>query len=148
MISRIFLVPRPRPLQVVIFAGMNAYLKYFIRYSIFLALVAAALYYWNTSQPPQKVHPLSWGIFAFFAILFFLFHIFLLNAENKKPGVFVRRFMGVSTVRLFILLIIIVIYAVSNHLLATLFIFHFLIFYFLFAAFEIASLYGHFKPKN
>jgi hypothetical protein len=81
-------------------------------------------------------------------VLFFLLHLFLLNAENKKPGVFVRRFMGVSTIRLFLLLIIIVAYAATNHLLATLFILHFLVFYFLFSGFEIVSLYRHFKPKN
>ena len=127
---------------------MNSYTKYFISYSAFLVLIAAALYYWNTSQPPQKVHPLSWTIFGFFAVLFFLLHLFLLDAENKKPGVFVRRFMGVSTIRLFLLLIIIVAYAATNHLLATLFILHFLVFYFLFAGFEIASLYSHFKPKS
>lgn len=127
---------------------MNSHTKYFLRYSIFLALIAAALYYWNTSQPVQKVHPLSWGIFGFFAVIFFFMHLFLLNAEDKKPGVFVRRFMGVSTIRLFVLLGIIVLYSMTHATLATLFIWHFLIFYFLFAAFEIGSLYNHFKPKT
>ncbi len=127
---------------------MNSYTKYFVRYSLFLALIASTLYYWNYSQPVINVHPQSWIIFAFYSILFFFLHLFLLNAEDKKPGVFVRRFMGVSTIRLFALLAIIVLYAMSHKTLATLFIWHFLIFYFVFAAFEIASLYNHFKPKN
>ena len=130
------------------FAPMNSHTKYYLRYSVFLALVAAALYYWNYSQPGNKVHPLSWIIFGGFAVMFFVLHLFLLNAENKKPGVFVRRFMGVSTMRLFVLLAIIVLYSMTHPLLATLFIWHFLVFYFLFAAFEIASLYNHFKPKR
>ncbi len=127
---------------------MNSHKKYFLRYSLFLALIAAALYYWNFSQPIHKTHPLSWGIFGFFALLFFLLHLFLLNAEHKKAGVFVRRFMAVSTIRLFVLIAIIVLYSISYPPLATLFVWHFLLFYFAFAAFEIASLYNHFKPKN
>jgi hypothetical protein len=127
---------------------MNSHTKYFTTYSVFLALIAGALYFWNDSQPIEHKHPLSWYIFGFFALMFFLLHLFLLNAENKKPGVFVRRFMGVSTIRLFVLLGIIVLYSITYPYLATLFIWHFLIFYFLFAAFEIASLYTHFKPKK
>ena len=130
------------------FAVMNSHTKYYFRYSIFLALVAAALFCWNISQPEKFVHPLSWVIFGFFSVLFFLLHLFLLNAEDKKPGVFVRRFMGISTVRLFVLLIILVIYSMTHPTLAGLFIWHFLAFYFLFAGFEIGSLYNHFKPKR
>jgi hypothetical protein len=127
---------------------MNSHTKYYLRYSIFIALIAAALYYWNYSQPVKNVHPSSWIIFGGFAGMFFLLHLFMLDAENKKPGVFVRRFMGVSTIRLFVLLAIIVLYSMTHASLATLFIWHFLVFYFLFAAFEIASLYNHFKPKR
>ncbi|MEO5644774.1 MAG: hypothetical protein ABIQ40_03150 [Bacteroidia bacterium] len=127
---------------------MTSHTKYFLRYSIFLALIAAALYFWNESQPVQKVHPLSWGIFGFFAVLFFFLHLFLLNAEDKKPGVFVRRFMAVSTIRLFVLVMIMVIYSLLQPLYARSFLLHFLVFYFAFAIFEIASLYHHFKPKT
>src|ERR1035437_5837929 len=119
---------------------MSALAKYFLRYFIFLILVACALFYWNYSQPLEKTLPLSWGIFGFFAIVFLLIHLFLLNSENKKPGVFIRRFMGTSTLRLFVFVIIIVFYAITHKAQATLFILYFLVFYFLFAAFEIASL--------
>jgi hypothetical protein len=133
---------------VAIFVTMSSHVKYYFRYSIFLALIAAALYYWNYSQPVRNVHPDSWIIFGFFALLFFLLHLFLLNAEDKAPGVFVRRFMAVSTIRLFVLVIIMVLYSMTHAIFATLFIWHFLIFYFVFAIFEIAALYNHFKPKK
>ncbi len=130
------------------FATMTTLTKHFLLYSIFLALIAGALFYWNYSQPIENVLSASWGVFAFFAVSFLLNHLSLLNAENKKPGVFIRRFMGTSTLRLFVFVIIIVLYAMTHKTQAHLFILHFLIFYFLFATFEIATLYNHFRPKE
>lgn len=127
---------------------MTALQKYFLQYSILLLVVASALCYWNFTQAPVNVLGISWIIFGFFAIVFFSLHLFLVNAENKRPGVFVKRFMGISTIRLFAMLVIIVLYAMSHKQLATLFIWHFLAFYFVFSGFEIATLYNHFKKKN
>ncbi|CAN5300772.1 hypothetical protein BH09BAC5_BH09BAC5_00580 [soil metagenome] len=127
---------------------MNSRKQYFIRYLIFLLLVATGLFFWNTEQTAAFTHPQSWLIFGFYAILFLLLHLFMLNAENKKPAVFVRRFMGVSTMRLFSMLVIITLYAITHKSLAVVFIWHCLIFYFLFAAFEIVSLFNQFKRKE
>ena len=128
--------------------AMPALQKYFISYSIFLAAVALGLYAYIRTQPAEHVHPLAWPLFGFFAVVYLLSHLFLLNAEDKKAGVFIRRFMGTSSLRLFVFLLILVFYAFANHALATLFIWHFLAFYFPFTVFEIASLYGHFRPKK
>jgi len=126
---------------------MSPLKKYSLTYSIFLALVAAALYYWNSISSPEKILPVSYLLFAFFAIVFFLNHLYLLNAENKKADVFIRRFMGTTALRLFLFLIIMLVYAVTHKALATLFIWHVLIFYFAFTVFEIVSLYRHFQKK-
>jgi cobalamin biosynthesis protein CobD/CbiB len=127
---------------------MQAIAKYLLRYSIFLLLIASALFYWNNSQPAEKIHPLSWIIFGAFAIAYFLNHIYLLNAENKKAEVFIRRFMGTTVLRLFVFIIIIMAYALTHKTLARLFIWHILVFYFFFTVFEVALLYNHFKRKN
>ncbi|HET6992810.1 MAG TPA: hypothetical protein VFJ43_15860 [Bacteroidia bacterium] len=127
---------------------MSARTNYFLLYSIYLVLIASALFYWNSSQPAEKTHPLSWIIFGGFAIAYFLNHIYLTNAEDKKPEVFIRRFMGTTALRLFLFMIIMLAYAVTHKALANLFIWHILIFYFLFTGFEIALLYNHFKKKK
>lgn len=126
---------------------MSALTKYLIAYFIFLCAVGGALYYHNSISEPLKVHPLSFYIFGFFALVFLLNHIFLLNADNKKPAVFIRRFMASSALRLFLFVIIIVGYAVTHKSLAVLFIWHVLIFYFLFTVFEVISLYLHSRKK-
>jgi hypothetical protein len=128
---------------------MPAISKYILRYSIYLALIASALFYWNYSQPSEKVLlPLSWILFGFFAIGYCLNHIYLVNSENKRPEIFIRRFMGTTVLRLFVLMIIMVVFAMTHKTLANLFIWHMLVFYFLFTAFEIAVLYSHFQKKN
>ena len=114
---------------------------------IFLACIAGGLYFWNATAAPEKVHPLSYYLLGFFAIVFYLNHLFLLNAENKKPAVFIRRFMATTALRLFLFVIIMLAYAITHKPLANLFIWHILVFYFAFTIFEIASLYRHFQKK-
>ena len=126
---------------------MSALTKYSLSYLIFLAFIGGGLWYWNSTAAPEKVHPLSYFIFAFFALVFFLNHLYLLNAENKKPAIFIRRFMATTAMRLFLFMIIMLSYAVTHKVLANLFIWHILVFYLTFTVFEIASLYRHFRKK-
>ncbi len=120
---------------------------YLIRFVIFLAVVAGLLLAWNYSRP-EKALPVAWGLLAFFAVASFGSHLFLLNAEDKRPAVFVRRFMGTTTVRLFVFIIILAGYSFTHVPQAVSFILHFLVFYLVFTAFEITMLYRHFRPKN
>jgi hypothetical protein len=126
---------------------MSPITKYSISYLIFLAVLGGALFYWNATVPPAKVHPWSFYILGFFAIVFFLNHVFLLNAEDKRPAVFIRRFMATTALRLFLFMIVMLSYAVTHKELANLFIWHILVFYLSFTVFEIVSLYRHFQKK-
>lgn len=126
---------------------MNSTVRYLLFYTIFLALAAAALFAWNTNAAPNHTHPLSWGIYGFFAIAYLASHFFIMGSDGKKPAVFVRRFMAATTIRLMTFLGILVTYAFLNRELAVPFISHFLVFYFAFTVFEVASLYSHFR-KN
>jgi len=126
---------------------MSPIKKYLIHYSLFIVLVAIALFYWNGSQGVQKTHPQSWIIYGLFVLVYLLNHLYLTLYENKNPAVFVRRFMGSTALRLFLFFSIMLGYAVTHKALANLFIWHILIFYFIFTVFEIVRLYNHFKKK-
>lgn len=119
----------------------------FVRLGIFSAILAAGLFAWNHFAPPQNTHPLSWGILAFF-ILITAFIDFLLTRPGRSPQSFVRTFMAVTTLKLFLFLLILVLYAFVDREGAFVFIFHFLVFYLLFTAFEVAVLMRHFRPKS
>jgi hypothetical protein len=120
---------------------------YLIRFVIFLAVVAGLLYAYQHFNPAEAL-PIAWGLLGFFAVASFGAHLFLLNAEDKRPAVFVRRFMGTTTVRLFVFIIILAGYSFTHVPQAVSFILHFLVFYLVFTAFEITMLYRHFRPKN
>ncbi len=120
---------------------------YLVRFVIFLAIAAGLLSAWNYARPEHAL-PIAWGLLAFFALASFASHLFLLNAEDKRPAIFIQRFMATTTVRLFVFIIILAGYSFTHKPQAVLFILHFLVFYFVFTTFEITMLYRHFRPKN
>jgi hypothetical protein len=75
-------------------------------------------------------------------------HFILLRSGQGDPKAFVRMFMGLTTFKLFIFLLVIVAYAFTHKATAVSFILHFLIFYLLFTTFEVVLLYKHFLPKR
>ena len=127
---------------------MNATSRYLLQYAVFLLLLAGALYFWNIKAPLDRISPAAWPLLGFLALAYLGSHFFMLGANGKKPGVFVRRFMGSTTIRLFLFLGIIVTYAFFNKGTAPVFIVHFLVFYVAFTAFEVASLYRHFRKND
>lgn len=125
---------------------MSANSRFLLFYSVFVALVAGGLAIWNgNSAASQQLVPLSWYLFGFFVAAYLGSHFFIQASDDKKPAVFVRRFMATSALRLFMFIILIVAYAFTHKVTATVFIFHFLLFYLAFTAFEVATLYRHFR---
>ena len=129
---------------------MSANSRFLLFYFIFVALVFGGLWLWNSnSAASQQLVPVSWYMLGFFAAAYLGSHFFIQSTDDKKPAVFVRRFMATSALRLFLFIIIIVAYAFTHKATATVFIFHFLFFYLAFTALEVATLYRHFRrPAN
>lgn len=126
----------------------TAFKSFLVRLLMFSALVGGALAAWNAFMPVWRQHPLSWALFGFFVVITALVHYILLRSGEGDPKAFVRMFMGLTTFKLFIFLVVIVLYAFANKALAVQFIIHFLVFYLLFTTFEVALLYKHFLPKR
>ncbi|HLG04071.1 MAG TPA: hypothetical protein VI731_10785, partial [Bacteroidia bacterium] len=89
--------------------------RYFTRYAIYVLILAAALLAWNRYAPEGKTHSWSWAILIFLALVYAGGHLYLAAVSNdKNPNRFVRRFMTLTTLRLFVFLIIIVLFAFSG----------------------------------
>src|SRR4030095_13154357 len=69
------------------------------------------------------------------------FHSGLERASAKSGQVFVRYFMGATSVKLLVFMMIIIIYALLNRPTAFAFIMHFFIFYLLYTVFEVYFAY-------
>lgn len=126
----------------------TAFKSFLVRLLVFSAIVGGGLAVWNALMPVWKQHPQSWALFAFFVVITAVVHYILLRSGEGDPKAFVRMFMGLTTFKLFIFLIVIVLYAFTNKALAAHFIIHFLVFYLLFTTFEVALLYKHFLPRG
>lgn len=80
----------------------------------------------------------AWYILLYYAVFTFATHTWL--TRNQDPKTFIMRFLGVTGIKLFLNLIIILIYGLSHRKTAVSFAIFFLGIYFLFTFFESYSL--------
>lgn len=94
---------------------------------------------------PGKVDTVSWMIFLYFLVVTVLFHVGLLRSAEARPQVFVRYYIGSTTLKLMFHLAVILVYSLFNKPDAVRFIITFMIFYFVFTAFEVSVVWKKFK---
>jgi hypothetical protein len=108
---------------------------------IFTALCAVLLFFWNYFTPENLHHSLSWVILAFFSISTFVVHLYLSKSAEGDPKAFVGKFMGVTGLKLFLYLIVLIILLLTDRDHVRAIALYFLVMYFLFTVFEVSSLY-------
>lgn len=118
--------------------------NFYTRLGIFSALVGGGLFAWNQNARPVYTHPLSWVMLGFF-ILVTAGVFMIITRPGRTTQQFVRTFMAVTTMKLFLFLIILTLYGFVDRERAFVFIFHFLVFYFLFTIFEVVALMRQMK---
>lgn len=114
-------------------------------FSIVIAIISAAIFYFVI---PQFYLPLFPFLILFFVIVTIGVHIVLTKAGKKTIRQFSTFHMGSVTVKLFIYLIFLVAYALSNKEQAIPFIITFFILYVLFTFFETYSLLNSLKTET
>ena len=119
-------------------------LKYILKLSGVSFFVGAGIYCWNFFSLTFS-NPHIWFILPYFVLFTMINHYWLTNKDDAKQ--FTVRFMGSTGIKLFVNLIIILIYGLNNKRGAIPFALAFLIIYFLFTFFEISQLLKHFKTK-
>ncbi|MGZ4053469.1 MAG: hypothetical protein ACXVPU_00030 [Bacteroidia bacterium] len=119
--------------------------SFFIKLTLFSAVSFGALWLCQRFATPAFQTNLFWVIWLFFIVTTALIHIVLIKAAAQDPKKFVNYFMGITSLKLFAYLIIIIIYALLNRAGAQGFIVCFLLSYFLYSGFEVVTLIKHFK---
>ena len=119
--------------------------SFYIQLALFSAAAFGILYLWQQYTSLRFQTNIGWLIVLFFIVATAFIHIMLTKASEESPKKFIMYFMTLTGVRLFGYLIIIMIYAVLKREAALGFTLLFLLMYFLFSAFEVATLLKLFK---
>jgi len=110
----------------------------FLKAILVFSLLIAGLIYWSSlTFFAGKINHITWLLFGYINVLILLFHAGLLRAARGKPQAFVRYYMGATTFKLLIHIVVILLYCLFNRSEAVRFIVTFLIFYILFTGFEV-----------
>lgn len=121
--------------------------KYIIRlliFSLFIALIAFALYATVLSQFYLPVMP--W-VLLFFVLISLATHYILIKSGESRITKFSTSFMGVTSIKLFLYLIFIVVYLINDKSNALVFVISFFILYLLFTVFETSTLLKDLNKK-
>ncbi len=119
--------------------------SFYISLAIFSLAVLGALLLFQHYASARFQTSFFWIIWAFFVGSTALIHFILTKAAEQDPKKFVNYFMGITALKLFTYLIIIMVFGLLNRDNAIGFIICFLITYFLYSIFEVATLMKHFK---
>jgi hypothetical protein len=113
----------------------NSLSKFFL--SILLFSLALAVIGFALSKMTDIVRPHIFTILLYFFIVTIIFHIGLVKSIKGRPQQFVRYFMGATTLKLFVHVIAVVIFALMNKAEAINFTLSFFVVYILFSVYEI-----------
>lgn len=114
--------------------------RFLISLFIFSAIAAAGIIAWNKYMPELYHSPyMLWELLYFVASTLFT-HYLLMAAAKKSNQHFIRSFMALTALRLFVNLIIVLIFGIFNRADAVPFILGFLVLYFAYAVFELVWL--------
>ena len=114
--------------------------KYLSVYLIFIVSLAAIIFLSSYKLTSEQVQ-ISWMIYFYFCIITLLFHFGIVKSTSSRPQVFIRYYMGATTLKLLLHLGIIILYSFLHRPTATFFIIDFMIMYLLFTVFEVIAVW-------
>jgi hypothetical protein len=117
---------------------------FFIQLGIFSVFTIGILLLWQQFAAPRFQTNLAWGIWFFFVVSTAFIHIKLMSVA-ETPKKFIYYFMGLTGIKLFTYLMIILIVAILKREAALGFTLFFLCMYFLYTGLEVFTLLKHFK---
>lgn len=119
--------------------------SFFIQLALFSIFTMGVLYFWQQYASLRFQTDLGWLLWGFFIVVTALIHIVLVRSSEQSPRKFITNFMALSATKLFLYLMVIVIYALLKGKAALGFVILFLVLYFLYSIFEVVTLLKHFK---
>ena len=118
----------------------------FVKKLFILTIILALVSYLTFLLVPLPQMIVLYYILGFFLIITGVIHYFLLKASEKNPRRFPAYYMGGITLKLFVSLIFIVIYAISDRENAKFFLLAFFIIYLIYTTFETVFILKHLNP--
>jgi hypothetical protein len=133
------------------FSSLPSHLKmkiFFVRLIAFSSLIGIVDICWNRFVPAYPV-PHAWAIILIFFLITAVFHYVLTKNKDARPQVIVRYYMSGTVLRLFLYILILLLYRLIEKPTLVPFAVAFVLHYFLFTAFEVAALMKQFRtPSN
>ncbi|HEX5002130.1 MAG TPA: hypothetical protein VFW78_06515 [Bacteroidia bacterium] len=124
---------------------MKSFRGFLTRLLIYSALILVIRLLVAPSLPPQALFEPFRLLVIFFIIATSAFHLGLLRAAAKSDQAFVRYFMGATGIKLFLYMIIMIVFATLFRDQAIAFISNFFVLYLLYSAFEVVLIYKKFS---
>src|SRR5262245_24639414 len=119
---------------------MNQFFKSLAIFAAIVCIVLVAL-----GKTTTYVDSVTWGIFGYFVLLTAGFHYGLLTSSKGKPQQFVRYYMGATSFKLLIHIVVMIVYCIFNRQDAVRFILSFAVFYLAFTVFEFMAVKRSFR---
>jgi len=117
---------------------------FLIRLMVFSGLVGIVDFCWNRFVPTYPIpHPAV--IILIFFVITASFHYIITKNKEARPQVIVRYYMSGTVIRLFLYIIILLLYRFIDKPTLIPFAIAFVLHYFLFTAFEVTALVSQFK---
>lgn len=124
-------------------------MSYPIKLLITSIIASLGLYLWNQFMPAEYNNLHVYFILPFFIIFSLLsFQSLTKTLDSENKNAFTMRFMASTGIKMFVCLIVIVVYAFINKTQITSFAVLFLFLYFLFTALETASLFKEIQKRK
>ena len=124
---------------------MNIPTNFLLRLVLFSLGLGIAFYFIQPVMPVKMAFAGFWWIQLMVFFVTISFHFGLMRAGERGDQAFIRFFMGATAVKLFLYMVIMIGYALFNKETAVGFIIHLFLFYLLYTAFEVASVYHKFS---
>jgi hypothetical protein len=120
---------------------------FLVRLIVFSSLIGVLDICWNRFVPVNQI-PHLWSIILIFFSITALFHYVITKNKDARPQVIVRYYMSGTVLRLFLYIIILLLYRFIDKPTLIPFAIAFVLHYFLFTAFEVMALMKQFKGNN
>ncbi|HEY1040188.1 MAG TPA: hypothetical protein VGF30_12320 [Bacteroidia bacterium] len=124
-------------------------MSYLVRLIIFSVIITLGIVAWNLFIPKEYASTSAYFIIPFFFAYSYVSHLSLMKAlDDENKNKFTMRFMGATGIKLFLSLIVLVIYGFVNKPGLIPFAVLFLFLYFAFTGFETIILFKQIKKDK
>ncbi|HNQ12141.1 MAG TPA: hypothetical protein PKH65_08720 [Bacteroidia bacterium] len=122
--------------------------SYLIKWTLFTLFCLLFFIPVQNFLPAELQMKNAWWVALLFAFITLAFHYGLMKARQRSGSYFVKFYMGVSALKLMLLLLIIIVYSLLNRANAASFIAHFFSAYMFYTVFEVWQSYAMLREKK